>query len=192
MTARHRGAFLLQRIEVQEQLRQTAVADRVGEAQVHRQRHDIHAERRAVFQARRYRRQGDAAAARAMSGIAFHSGHHGAHHRQVDLVVTTMQHLIRIAQRGLTMRTRYRLGGHRLVGIAGQRSAAPFASHAALARPDAFGFLRLVRFLPLRRRQARIVRGLRWFVALASSTAIRVVRLCTCAHSARIRASFSA
>ena len=76
-----------------------------------------------------------------------------------------MQHLIRIAQRGLAMRTRYRLGGHRLVGIAGQRSAAPFASHAALARPDAFGFLRLVRFLPLRRRQARIVRGLRWFVA---------------------------
>ena len=46
---------------------------------------------------------------------------------------------------------------------------------------DALGFLRLVRFLPLRRRQARIVRGLRWFVALASSTATRVVRLCTCA-----------
>ena len=58
----------LERVEVQKQPRQTAVADRMREAQVERQRHDIHAERRAVFQARGYRRQGNAAAARTTPG----------------------------------------------------------------------------------------------------------------------------
>jgi hypothetical protein len=69
---------------VQKQPRQTAVADRMREAQVERQRHDIHAERRAVFQARGYRCQGNTAAARTMPGITFHTGHHGAHHGEVD------------------------------------------------------------------------------------------------------------
>ena len=150
----------LECIEVQEQLTQTAVADRVGEAQVERQRHDIDAERRAVFEACGDRCQGDAAAARAIPGIAFDSGHHGTHHRQVDLVVTTVQHVIGVCQHGLALGAGYRLGSDRLVRIAGQRATASFAAKAARARPNTLGFLWLVRFLPLRWRQAGIIRGL--------------------------------
>jgi hypothetical protein len=54
-----------------------------------------------------------------MPRIAFYSGHHGAQHRQVDLVLTTVQHLIGVCQYDLAMCTGHRLGGHRLVGIAG-------------------------------------------------------------------------
>jgi hypothetical protein len=75
----------------------------------------------------------------------------------------------------------YALGGHRLVRIADQQPTTAFAL------PDPFGFLRLVRLLPYRRRQAGIVRGLRRLMSLASSAATRAV----CAHSARIRVSFS-
>src|SRR6202034_4468852 len=48
----------LQRIEVLKHLGQAAVTDCVGETQIDRQRHDVYAERRAVLQARGYRRQG--------------------------------------------------------------------------------------------------------------------------------------
>ena len=94
----------LERIEVAEQLRQAAVADRVGEAQVNRQRQDVHAERRAALQARRDRCQGDTAAAWTMSGIALYPGHQRAHDRQVDFVIPAVQHLIGLCQRGLAMR----------------------------------------------------------------------------------------
>src|SRR6202158_2048732 len=70
----------LQRIEVQEQLRQTAVADRVREAQIDRHRDDIHAERRAVLQAGGYRRPRDPATAWNMSGIALQPRHHRTHY----------------------------------------------------------------------------------------------------------------
>jgi hypothetical protein len=60
----------LERIGVPELLRQAAVADRMGEAQVKGQRYDVHAQRRAVLQARRDRCQGDTAAAVTMSGIS--------------------------------------------------------------------------------------------------------------------------
>ena len=69
-------------------------------------------------------------------------------------------------QAGLTGRLRlalcagHWLGGDRLVRIAGQRTTAAFAANAARARSNTFGFLWLVRFLPLRRRQAGIIRGL--------------------------------
>src|SRR5271165_6501019 len=39
--------------------------------------------------------------------------------------------------------------------------ATPLATQAALARSDTLGFVRLVRLLPLRRRQTGIVRGFR-------------------------------
>ena len=74
-----------------------------------------------------------------------------------------MQHLIRIAQRGLAMRAGYRLGGYRLVGIAGQRTATTFAAQAALAWSNTLACLGLVRLLTLRWRQAGIVRCLRRF-----------------------------
>jgi len=171
-----------ERIEVHEQLRQTAVADRLGEAQIDRQsgvssRHasvpkrlecdDIDAERRAFLHANGHRRQGDAAAAGAVPGVAFHPRHHRTHDGQVDLVVAPVQHLVGICQRGLAVRTGWRLRGHRLVGIAGQRAATALATQAAFARSDALGFLRVVRLLTLRRRQAGIVRGLRRFVELS-------------------------
>ena len=106
----------------------------------------MHAERRAVFEARGDRRQGDAPAARTMPGITFHTGHHGARHRQVDLVVTTVQHLIGVCQHGLATGAGDWLGGHRLVGIAGQRTTAAFAATAAWARSNPLGVLRFVRF----------------------------------------------
>ena len=163
--------------------------------QIDRQRHDVHAERRAVLQASGDGRQGYAAAARTMPSIAFHAGHHGAHHREVDLVVTTVQHLIGICQHGLAMRAGGRFCGNRLVGMAAQWTATPFATQAAGAWSDTLGLLRLVRLLTLRWRQAGIVRCLRRFAEPGFECAItRAVKmgLCTCAHSARIKASFSA
>jgi hypothetical protein len=77
----------LERIQVQHQPRETAVADRVRESQVDCQGYDIDAERRAVFQAHGNRCQGDAAAARTVPDVAFHPGHHRAYRRQIDLVV---------------------------------------------------------------------------------------------------------
>src|SRR6185312_14094218 len=50
-----------------------------------------------------------------------------------------------------------------LVGMAGQRAATALAAQAALARSDAPGLLRLVGLLPLRWRQAGIVRGFTGF-----------------------------
>jgi hypothetical protein len=52
---------------------------------------------------------------------------------------------------------------HRLVRMADQRSATASAAQAALAWSDAFGFLRLIGLLTLRRRQAGIVRRLARF-----------------------------
>src|SRR5882757_11582463 len=125
----------------------------MSEAEVNRQRHDIYAEWRAVFQTRGYRRQGDAAAARTVPSIAFYPGHRGAHQRQIDLVVTTVQHLIVTAERGLAMRASGGFGGHRFVGIARQRTAAAIAAQAARARSDTLGLLRPVWLLPFRRWQ---------------------------------------
>jgi len=90
------------------------------------------------------------------------------------------------------MRAGGRFRGHRFVGMASQRTATPFATQAACAWSDALGLLRLVRLLSFRWRQAGIVRCLDGSPSLASSAVTRAVRLCTCAHSARIRASFSA
>jgi hypothetical protein len=153
----------LECVEVHEQLTQTAVADRVGKAQVERQRHDIDAERRAAFEACGDCCQGDAAAGRAMPSIAFYSGHQGAHHRQVDLVVTTMQHVIGVCQNGRALCAGHWFGGDRLVRIAGQGATASFAAKAARTRSNTLGFLWLVRFLPLRWRQAGIIRRLPGF-----------------------------
>ena len=79
-------------------------------------------------------RAGDAAAARATPSIAFYSGYQRAHHRQVDLVVTTVQHLVGVCQHGLALCAGHWLGGHRLVGITGQRTTAAFAAKATRAR----------------------------------------------------------
>ena len=121
------------------------------------------AERRAFLHALGHRRQGDAAAARAMPGIAFHPGHHRAHQGQIDLVVAPVQHLVGIGQAAWQCR-RHGLRGHRLVRVAGQRTAAAFTAQAALARSGSLGCLRPVRLLRLRWRQAGIVRRLRRFV----------------------------
>jgi hypothetical protein len=107
------------------------------------------------------------------AGSTFHPGHHGAHHREVDLVVTTVQHLIGICQRGLAMRAGGRFRGHRFVRMTGQRTATPFATQATCAWSDTHGLLRLVRLVTLQACpcegggwQAGIVRCLRRFVEL--------------------------
>jgi len=70
-----------------------------------------------------------------------------------------VQHLIRICQRGLAMRTGRRLGAYRFVGMTGQRAATAFAAQAAVAWSTMLGLFRLVRLLTLRRRQARVGRS---------------------------------
>jgi hypothetical protein len=148
-----------QRKQVQEHLRQAAVADRMGEAQIDRQRDDVGAERRGLLQAHRHRRQSDAAAARAMASVALHPGHHRTHHRQINLVIPPVQHLIGLRQSGMAMGAGGGFRRHRLVGMADQRPATACAAQAALARSGTLGFLWLVRLLALRWRQAGIVRG---------------------------------
>lgn len=95
-----------------------------------------------------------------MPGVAFHPCHYRAHHREVDLVVAPVQHLIGLCQRSPAMRAGGRLRSDRFVGKQRQRTTAAPATQAALARSSMLGFLRVVRFLTLRRRQTRIVRGL--------------------------------
>jgi len=77
-----------------------------------------------------------------------------------------MQHLVRFAQRRLAVHTGHGLRNHGLIGIAAQRSTAALATQTALARAVSPGFLRLVGLLPLRWRQAGIVRGFRRFTEL--------------------------
>ena len=67
---------------------------------------------------------------------------------------------------GCDLSTHSGFRGHRFVGKEGQWPATPFATQAAFARSGTPGFLRLVRLLTLRRRQAGIVRGFRRFVEL--------------------------
>ena len=101
-----------------------------------------------------------------MPGVALHSGHHRTHDREIDLVVAPVQHLVGLCQRGLAVPTDGCFRGHRFVGKEVQWPATPFATQAAFARSGTPGFLRLVRLLTLRRRQAGIVRGFRRFVKL--------------------------
>jgi hypothetical protein len=96
------------------------------------------------------------------AGSAFHPGHHGTNHGQVDPVITSVQHLVCFAQRRLAVHAGHDFGDHRLIGIAGQRATAALAAQTALAWAVSPGFLRLVGLLALRWRQARIVRRLRW------------------------------
>src|SRR5271166_3207437 len=71
---------------------------------------------------------GDAATARAMSGITFHTGHHRTDHRQIDLVVTTVQHLIGICQHKLAMRAGYRHCGPGCPGVVQYACLSPAGS----------------------------------------------------------------
>ena len=151
----------LQGKQLEEQLCQTTVADRVGEAQVDRQRQDVHTERRTFFHALGHRRQRDAAAARAVPSIPFHAGHHWANHGKLYLVVATVQHLVRFTQRRVAMHSGHRLRNHCLIGIEGQRPAATLTAQTALARHVALGLLRLIGLLSLRWWQAGIAGCLR-------------------------------
>lgn len=145
---------------MQEQPGQALIADRVREAQIQRQREDVYAERTACLHARGYRRHGDAAAARTVSGILFHPGHHRTDRRKVDLVISAVQHLVGLGQGRLAMHTAQRPGDHRLIWFACQESAAALTAETTLPRAAAPGLVTPVGLLAFRRRQARIVRRL--------------------------------
>jgi hypothetical protein len=98
-----------------------------------------------------------------LPGAALHPGHQGTHHRQVDLVVSAVQHLMGVRQRGVAMRAGRGFRDHGLVGMADQRAATACAAQAALARSGAPGLLQRGGLLALRWRQAGIVRGLAGF-----------------------------
>jgi hypothetical protein len=107
-----------------------------------------------------------AAAARAMPGVALHSGHHRTHDREIDLVVAPCS-----TGRPLSA---WPGSAHRRVlsWSPFRRERGPVAGHplcdpgCLCARSGTPGFLRLVRLLTLRWRQAGIVRGFRRFVKL--------------------------
>src|SRR6478672_6459945 len=80
--------------QFEQQTAQSPVADGVHEAQIHRYRDDVEAERRAWFQPLGQRGERDAAAARALPGVMLHPRHHGRDCRQVDLVITAMEGII--------------------------------------------------------------------------------------------------
>ena len=63
--------------QLDQQTAQSPVADGMHEAQIHRQRHDVEAERRALLQPLGQWRERDAAAARAMPCVVLHPRHHG-------------------------------------------------------------------------------------------------------------------
>jgi hypothetical protein len=88
--------------------------------------------------------------------IPFYAGHNGANHGKLYFVVATVQHLVRFTQRRVAMHTGDRLHNHCLIGIERQWPAATLTTQTALARPAAFGLLRLIGLLPLRWWQAGI------------------------------------
>ena len=151
----------LQGKQVQEQPAQPLIADRVREAQIDRQRQDVHAERCARLQALGHRCQAHLLAARTMPGISLHPSYHRPNWWQINLVVKIVQHLIGIGQRSSAMHTAQRLGHDCRIGVAGQRPAATLPTQATLAWAVALRLLRSVGLLSLRWRQARIVRCLR-------------------------------
>ena len=69
--------------------------------------------------------------------------------------------MVRIRECGPAERATGGFRGDRLIRLARQRTAAALASQAAQARAGAFGFLRAVGLLALRRRRAGIVRCFR-------------------------------
>lgn len=143
---------------MQEHLRQGAVADRVGEAQIDRQSDGVGAERRGFLQAHRHWRQGHRRSTYIVPPSAPHRSPRDDH-RFVDLAVTAVQHVMGVGQGRVAMRAGGGFRDHGLVLITDQRAAAAFTAKAALARSDALGFLRLVPLLAPPRRQAGIFWG---------------------------------
>lgn len=119
--------------QLEQQPAEPPVADVVDEAQVHRQRDDVQAERRARLQPLGQRRQGGGAAAAAMPGVALHPGNHRGGRRQIELVEAGRQLLVGLGQRRLAMRTTGGAGGDGLVRRLGQQAPTTSAAEAALA-----------------------------------------------------------
>jgi len=151
----------LQGEQVLEQPAQPLIADRMREAQIDRQRQDVHAEWGTRLQALRDRCQSHTAATQATPNISLHPRHHRPDWRQVNLVVKIVQHLLGIGQCSLAVHAGQRLCYDRRIGVAGQRPATTLPAEATLPRAIPPRLLRLVGLLSLRRRQAGIVRRLR-------------------------------
>jgi hypothetical protein len=103
--------------QLKQQAAQPPVAEVMDEAQVHRQRDDIAAERRTRLQPLGQWGQGGAAAPAAVPGVALHSRHHRGNCRQVDLVEAACQHLVGPVQRRLAVRAAGRASGDGLVRV---------------------------------------------------------------------------
>ena len=80
--------------QLRHQAAQPAIADRMGEAQIDRQRYDVEAERCARLQPFWQRRQRGPAAALAEPGISLHPRHHRPDLRQIDLVIASGQRVV--------------------------------------------------------------------------------------------------
>ena len=147
--------------QLEQQPAQPAVANVVDEAQVHRQRHDGVAERRARLQPFRQRGQGGAATTAAVPGIALDPRHHRRDLRQVHLVEPGRERQVGLGQRGLAMRAAGRAGGDGLIRRLGEPPTATLATEAALAGTGPARLVLAVRLLAPRRWQAGVVRRLR-------------------------------
>src|SRR5208337_5597245 len=147
--------------QIQQQTAETAVADRVREAQIHRQRHDVEAEWRADLQTLRQWRQRGAATVLAVPGIALHPCHHRHDLRQFDLVISGRQRLVVLAQCRLTVRAAQRPGDYGLIRVRNQRPTATLAAQTSLPRPLPFRLVFPVGLLGVRGWDAGVVRCLR-------------------------------
>jgi hypothetical protein len=152
--------------QLEQQPAQPAVADVVDEAQIHRQRDDGVAERRARLQPFRQRRQGSAATAAAVPGIALDPRHHRRDLRQVHLVEAGGERQVGLGQRCLAMRAAGRAGGDGLIWRLGEPPTATLTTEAALAGTGPARLVLAVWLLAPRRRQAGVVRRLRREVEL--------------------------
>ena len=131
-------------------------ADRLGDVQVHDQRRQIGAERRARRHAGRWRRTEPATAMRAGAAMPVNAGDDRPNLRQLDMVASVKSELIIRAQLVRAMRATLGEALDNPVRLSGQRPE-DAGSALALLRCAPFG---AVGFAPLRRRYRGIVRGL--------------------------------
>jgi len=143
--------------QLEQQAAEPPVADVVDEAQVHRQRDDVAAERRARLQPFRQRGRSGAAAAAAVPGIALHPGDHRRDRWQVHLVEAGREPQVGLGQRRMAVCAAGRAGGDGLVRSLGEQPTAALTAEAALAWAGADRRATTVRLLALRGRQAGVV-----------------------------------
>ena len=135
--------------QVHEQPRQALVADRVRDAQIDCQGHDVEAEQRAGLQPLGHGGDCDGAAPAAGGAIAFDARHHRADLRQLDLIVSGIERVVFVAKGRVAALASGRLGDDQFLGIGRQHASTALAPKASLARAFVPGLVGTVWLLTL-------------------------------------------